>query len=185
MTKKTNEKTKSTSNDKAIKEVINKHFNKGASLDVTALELTRLGVKFSDIQNTVHSVAVKNEWILTPEKLQAKVKEHIKGANITHFLDVAKLAQTLDISSLSDSEKEKAIIDFSGVSKSTVTASKKFKQFNNSGHMGKIAEWVKVNPKFTHDQILNSGLISDAPHRVEYFEEFLAYRNFFKSLESA
>ena len=167
---------------KKITKVIDNHFNKGLSLDDAALQLTQLGVAFSDIQTTIHSVGVSNEWILTPEKLQTKVKEHVKGASITHFLDVSKLAQTLDISSLSESEKEKAIIDFSGVSKSTVTPSKKFKQFSNSGHMGKIAEWVKANPAFTHDEILNSGLIADAPHRIEYFEEFLAYRNFFESL---
>lgn len=167
---------------KEITKIIDNHFNKGLSLDDAAMQLTQQGVKFSDIQSTVHSVAVANEWILTPEKLQAKVKEHVQGASITHFLDVAKLAKSLDISSLSESEKEKAIIDFSGVSKSAVTPSKKFKQFSNSGHMGKIAEWVKQNPTFSHDEILNSGLIADAPHRVEYFEEFLAYRNFFESL---
>ena len=127
-------------NIKAVTKVVDNHFNNGVSLDDTALELTKLGVKFSDIQKTVHDIAVKNEWILTPEKLQAKVQEHVKGASITHFLDVSKLAATLDISSLSTSEKEKAIIDFSGVSKSAVTPSKKFKQFNNSGHMGKIQQ---------------------------------------------
>lgn len=169
-------------NKKAITEVINKHFNKGLSLDDAAMELTKLGVKFSDIQSTVHSVAVANEWILTPEKLKAKVIAHVKGASITHFLDVAKLAQTLDISSLSESEKQKAITDFSGVSKSIVTASKKFKQFDNSGYMGVIADWVRANPEFSHDELLGSGLIADAPHRVEYFEEFLAYQNFFQSL---
>jgi len=169
---------------KAITETVDKHFNKGLSLDDTALELTKHGVKFSDIQSTIQAVGLKNEWILTTEKLKAKVQKHVEGASITHFLDVSKLAQTLDISSLSESEKEKAIIDFSGVSKSTVTASKKFKQFNNSGYMGKIAEWVRANPDFTHDELLNSGLISDAPHRVEYFEEFLAYQNFFSSLSA-
>lgn len=176
-------KTKSVNdNTKAITEVIDSHFNKGLSLDDTAQELTKLGVKFSAIQSTVQSIALANEWILTPQKLQEKVQAHVKGASITHFLDVAKLAQTLDISSMSESEKEKAIIAFSGVNKSIVTASKKFKQFNNSGHMGKIADWVRNNPEFSHDELLNSGLIADAPHRVEYFEEFLAYRNFFKSL---
>lgn len=171
-------------NIKAITKIVDNHFNKDLSLDDAAQQLTEQGVKFSDIQSTVHSVAVKNEWILTPEKLQAKVQAHIKGASISHFLDVAKLAQSLDISSLSESEKEKAIIAFSGVSKSTVTASKKFKQFNNSGHMGKIAEWVRANPDFTHVELLSSGLIADAPHRIEYFEEFLAYRNFFDSIKT-
>jgi len=85
---------------------------------------------------------------------------------------------------LSDSEKQKAITDFSGVSKSTVTPSKKFKQFNNSGYMGQIAEWVRNNPEFTHDELLTSGLIAEAPHRLEYFEEFLAYQNFFQSLQA-
>ena len=169
-------------NIKTVTKIIDNHFNKGLSLDDTALQLTQQGISFSEIQNTIHSVGVKHEWILTPEKLKAKVLKHVEGASITHFLDVAKLAQTLDISSLSESEKEKAITDFSGVSKSLVTPSKKFKQFSNSGHMGKIADWVRANPEFSHDEILNSGLIADAPHRIEYFEEFLAYRNFFDSL---
>lgn len=167
---------------KEIKVIINNHFNKGLSLDDTALQLTQQGVKFSNIQSTVQSVGLQNEWILTPEKIQEKVKAHIEGKTITHFLDVAKLAKDIDLSSLSESEKQKAIIDFSGVSKSTVTPSKKFKQFTNSGHMGKVAEWCKDNPNFTHDELLNSGLIAEAPHRVEYFEEFLAYRNFFETL---
>jgi len=175
-------KTTAASNKKIIAGIIDQHFNKGVSLDETALLLTQNGVAFSDIQNTIKSVGLANDWILTPEKLQAKVQEHIKGKSISHFLDVQKLASTLEIPQLSNSEVEKAIVDFSGVNKSTVTASKKFKQFNNSGHMGKIAEWVRANPKFTHDEILNSGLIADAPHRTEYFEEFLAYREFFQSL---
>lgn len=165
-----------------IKEVVNKHFNKGLSLDNAALELTQLGVKFSEIQNTIHSVGVENEWILTTEKLKAKVQDHVKGKVISHFLDVAKLAESLDISSLSESEKQKAITDFSGVSKSLVTPSKKFKQFSNSGYHGKIADWVRANPDFTPEQIHKSGLIAEAPHRLEYFEEFLAYRNFFESV---
>jgi len=171
-------------NIKKVTAIINNHFNKGLSLDDTALQLTQEGIKFSEIQSTIQAVGIKNEWILTPEKLQQKVVEHVKGASITHFLDVAKLAQSLDISSLSDSEKQKAITDFSGVSKSTVTPSKKFKQFNNSGYMGQIAEWVRANPEFSHDELLTSGLIAEAPHRLEYFEEFLAYQNFFQSLQA-
>jgi len=173
-----------TAQKKAITATVDNHFNKGLSLDDTALELTKHGVKFSEIQSTIQNVGLANEWILTPEKLKAKVVEHVKGVSITHFLDVSKLAQSLDISSLSESEKEKAITDFSGVSKSTVTPSKKFKQFNNSGYMGQIAEWVRNNPEFSHDELLTSGLIADAPHRVEYFEEFLAYQNFFQSLQA-
>jgi len=168
-----------------IKKIVDGHFNKGLSLDDAALQLTKQGVAFSDIQSTIQSVGLANEWILTPEKLKAKVQAHVKGKTITHFLDVSKLAQSLDISSLSESEKEKAIVDFSGVSKSTVTASKKFKQFSNSGYMGKIADWVRANPDFSHDELLTSGLIADAPHRIEYFEEFLAYQNFFESLKQA
>lgn len=184
MTTKTEAKKSVKDNAKKITEVVDKHFNKGLSLDDTALQLTGLGVAFSAIQSTIQSVGLANEWILTPAKIQEKVQAHIKGKSISHFLDVAKLAQNLDLPQLSESEREKAIIDFSGVSKSTVTPSKKFKQFSNSGHMGKIAEWVRANPEFTHDEILNSGLIADAPHRIEYFEEFLAYRNFFESLAS-
>ncbi|MBW1853212.1 MAG: hypothetical protein JRJ00_00775 [Deltaproteobacteria bacterium] len=169
-------------NIKEVTKIVDAHFNSGLSLDDAAMQLTKQGVKFSEIQNTIHAVGVKNEWILTAEKLKAKVVEHVKGKTITHFLDVAKLASSLDVSSLSDSEKQKAITDFSGVSKSTVTASKKFKQFNNSGYMGEIANWIKSNPDFSHDELLNSGLIASAPHRIEYFEEFLAYQNFFSSL---
>jgi len=169
-------------NKKAITAIIDKHFNKGMSLDDAAMALTQEGVKFSDIQATVHSIGVENEWILTPAKIQDKVHALVKGQTISHFLDVLGLAKNLDLPQLSESEKQKAITDFSGVSKSLVTPSKKFKQFTNSGHMGKIAEWVKQNPTFTHEEILSSGLIADAPHRIEYFEEFLAYRNFFESL---
>lgn len=171
-------------NIKKVTAIINNHFNKGLSLDDTALQLTQEGIKFSEIQSTIQAVGVKNEWILTPEKLKEKVLSHVEGASITHFLDVARLASTLDISSLSESEKQKAITDFSGVSKSTVTPSQKFKQFHNSGYMGVIAEWVRSNPEFSHDELLNSGLIADAKHRIAYFEEFLAYQEFFQSLQA-
>ncbi len=167
---------------KAVTAIIEKHFNDGLSLDDTALQLVQNGIGFSDIQSTIQSVGVANEWILTPEKIAEKVQSHIAGKTISHFLDVSALAKTLDISSLSESEKRKAITDFSGVAKSQVTASKKFKQFSNSGHMGNIARWVKENPTFTHKEILESGLIADCKNRVEYFEEFLAYRDFFESL---
>ena len=178
----TSKKTTAKSNFQKIDAVIDQHFNHGLSLDETALQLTQLGVSFSAIQSTIQKVGIENEWILTPEKIAEKVQAHVKGKTITHFLDVAKLAKSLDISSMSESEKQKAVTDFSGVAKSQVTPSKKFKQFNNSGHMGKIADWVRANPEFSHDEILKAGLIPDAPHRVEYLEEFLAYREFFKSL---
>lgn len=168
-----------------IKTIVNAHFNKGIDLDSTALALTQAGISFSEIQSTIQSVGLANDWILTPEKISAKVQEHVKGKTITHFLDVAELASSLDLSSLSDSEKQKAIIDFSGVTKSAVTPSKKFKQFRNSGYMGTIAEWILSNPDFTHAELLGSGLIADAPHRLEYFEEFLAYQSFFKGLKQA
>jgi len=171
-------------NIKEITKVVDQHFNKALSLDDTANKLFALGIPVMKIQETINSVGIKNEWILTPEKLKAKVQEHVKGKTITHFLDIAELAKSLDISSLSESEKQKAITDFSGVSKSTVTASKKFKQFNNSGYMGEIANWIQNNPDFSHDELLNSGLIASAPHRVEYFEEFLAYQSFFSGLQA-
>lgn len=167
-----------------VKKIVSNHFNKKISLDDTAMFLVQAGIKFSDIQNTINTVGIKNDWVLTGEKLEEKVKQHLAGKTVSHFLDVVALAKSLDISQLSDSEKQKAIIDFSDTSKAKLVPSKKFKQFNNSGHMGKIASWIKSNPNFSHSELLDSGLIADAPNRVEYFEEFLSYRAFFESLQA-
>jgi len=166
--------------NKAIKEAVGNHFNKGLSLDDTALLLTQNGIGFSEIQNTIHSVGVKNDWVLTPEKIKAKVLQAIEGKTITHFLDVLNLAKSIDLAQLSIEEKQNAIIDFSGISKSVVAESAKFKQLHNSGIHGKIADWCKLNPNFTAQQLHDSGAIpSSTPKQKLYYDEFLAYREFF------
>jgi len=167
-----------------IKSVVKDHFNSGVSLDDTALALTNLGVKFSEIQKTIQKIGLDNDWILTDEKIQKEVKSIIKGKPITHFLDVQELAQKLQLPQLSEAEKQKAITEFSGISKSISTPSKKFKQFNNSGYMGTISAWIREHPDFTHDELYNAGLIPACPNKEDYFEEFLAYQSFFKELAS-
>lgn len=165
---------------KAITVAIDAFFNKGVSLDDTALILTQNGVGFSEIQNTIHSVGVKNEWVLTPERIKAKVLDSIKGKTISHFLDVVQLAKSIDLAQLSLAEKQQAIVEFSGIEKSIAKEPRKFRQFHNSGNHGKIAEWIKLNPEFTAQQLHASGVVT-APNASDYYDEFLAYREFFRA----
>jgi len=164
----------------AIDSAVNDYFNNGVSLDDTAMQLTQCKVPFTEIQSTIQSVGVKHEWILTPEKIKAKVELAIKGKTISHFLDIVQLAKTLDLAQLSLDEKKKAIVDFSGVSKSIAKEPSKFKKLHGSGHHGDIANWIKANPEFTAQELHASGVIT-APNASDYYDEFLAYREFYRA----
>lgn len=166
-----------------IKSAVDGFFNKAVSLDDTAMALTGAGVAFTAIQSTIQTIGVKNDWILTPEKIKAKVEATIEGKTISHFLDVVQLAKNLDLAQLSQAEKEKAIVEFSGVKSSDVKEGKKFKQLHNSGNFGAICNWIKENPDFTAEQIHNSGLVT-APNASDYYDEPLAWREFFRTINS-
>lgn len=164
----------------AIDSAVNDYFNNGVSLDDTAMTLTQCKVAFTEIQSTIQSVGVKHEWILTTEKIKAKVLSAIEGKTITHFLDIVMLAKSLDLAQLSLAEKQKAIVDFSGVSKSIAKEPSKFKKLHGGGHHGAIADWIKLNPEFTASQLHSSGVIT-APNASDYYDEFLAYREFYRA----
>lgn len=168
-------------NKKAIKAAVQAHLTSNVSLDDTAAILFANKVGVMDIQGTIQTVGKANGWILTTEKIQEKVKELVKGKTISHFLDVVQLAKTLDLAQMSQAEKQKAIVDFSGVKKSDVREGKKFKQLHNSGNHGTIAEWILSNPDFTASELHSSGVIT-APNAGDYYDEFLAYREFFSAV---
>lgn len=172
--------TKVSKVQKAINEVVTAFYSDGVSLDDTALSLTQNGVGFSDIQTTIKSVGIKLGLVLTTDLIQKRVVTHIKGKTISHFLDVVELAKSIDLAQLSEQEKQQAIIDFSDVKKSVVKEPSKFKKLHGSGHHGVIADWIKSHPDFTAQELHSSGLIS-APNASEYYDEFLAYREFFKA----
>ena len=179
--------TTKAQNKIAIVQAISDYFNAGVSLNDTAPILSQHGVPFTEIQETIQSVGLEKEWILTPEKVQEKVTKALDGVVLTHFLDVVKLAKNIDMPQLTDQEKQKAIIDFSGVSKSVVKASAKFTQFSNSGYVGNIARWIKSHPDFTPQELHDSNSCfkgenpsEQSPIAKLYFDEFLAYREFFK-----
>ncbi len=178
----TKAKTEKAVSDKAqIKAAVDAFYNKGIDLDTTAMLLTSAGVSFSSIQSTIESVGTANEWILTTEKIKQKVEKAIQGKVISHFLDVVKLAKEIDLAQLTQGEKEKAIIEFSGVKASDVKEGKKFKQLHNSGYHGAIADWIRANPDFTPEQIHSCGMATKAPNEADYYDEFLAYREFFRA----
>ena len=172
---------------KAIEKAVGDYFNAGETLDNTAMALSQHGVPFTEIQATIQNVGLEKEWILTPEKVQEKVTAALDGIVLSHFLDVVKLAKQIDMPQLTEAEKQKAIIDFSGVSKSVVKASAKFTQFSNSGYVGNIARWCKAHPDFTAQELHDSNSCFKGENPAEqspiaklYFDEFLAYREFFK-----
>ena len=167
----------------AVELAVQAYFTSGASLDDTAQKLSSEGIGFSDIQSTIQSTGIKHDWILTDEKIKSKVQELVKDKTLSHFLDVVTLAKSLDIPQMSTAEKQQAIIDFSGVVKSVVAKSSKFKQLDNSGIHGAIANWIKENPDFTASELHSSGAIPDStPKQKLYYDEFLSYREFFQSL---
>ena len=59
----------------------------------------------------------------------------------------------------------------------------KLDQPNTSQHHGVIAAWIKNNPDFTANQLVSSG-ICKASNAIDYYEEFIAYRAFFNSLNN-
>jgi len=61
----------------------------------------------------------------------------------------------------------------------------KYSKFNKSNtHHGIIAAWVRKHPNFTPIQLKSSNICS-APKAEEYYEEFIAYRQFFQELEKS
>jgi hypothetical protein len=171
--------SKATQN-KAIKNAIDGFYNKGVSLDDTAMLLTQNGVGFTAIQDTIKSVGINEGWLLTDDKIKEKVLSAVEGKVFSHFLDVVQLAKEIDLAQLSLAEKQKAIVKFAGISKSIASEPSKFKKLHNSGHHGKIADWIKANPDFTPEQLHNSGVCT-APNASEYYDEFLAYREFYRA----
>jgi len=169
-----------TSKKTLIKNAVSGFYNDGVSLNDTALLLTQAGIPFTDIQATLKKIGIENDWLLTEAKIKDRVVTHIEGKVISHFLDIVQLAKTIDLAQLSLAERQKAIVDFSGVSKSIAKEPSKFKKLHGSGHHGVIAEWIKSNPDFTPGDLHNSGIIT-APNASEYYDEFLAYREFFRA----
>ncbi|MBT8294376.1 MAG: hypothetical protein KJN70_13970 [Eudoraea sp.] len=165
---------------KAITEAVKAYFNEGASLDDTAMILSKNGVLFTDIQSTIQSVGVSHEWVLTTEKIKARVETAIKGKTVSHFLDVVQIAKELELPQMSLAEKQQAIVEFGKIEKSIAKEPRKFRQFHNSGNHGKIAEWIKSNPEFTAKDLHSSGVIT-APNASDYYDEFLAYREFYRA----
>jgi hypothetical protein len=176
--------------EKILETAIDAHLNKGVDINDTANSLMTQGIDASVIMSLhshIETIGKAKGWILTPEKIAEKVKAHITGKTISHFLDVLTLAKTLDIPQLSTlAEREQAIFDYSGVTKSTVSEPAKFKQFKNENVIhGKIAEWIKENPEFTASEIIEASSnfgASDNTNTANYANEFLAYREFFNSL---
>ena len=169
-----------TSKKTNIKNAVSGFYNDGVSLNDTAMLLTQAGVPFTDIQSTIKKIGIENEWLLTEDKIKERVLSHVEGKVISHFLDIVQLAKSIDLAQLSQAEKQKAIVDFTGVAPSIAKEPSKFKKLHGSGHHGVIAEWIKENPDFTPEQLHNSGLI-DAPNKSDYYDEFLAYREFFRA----
>jgi hypothetical protein len=163
-----------------IKSAVSDFYNKCVSLDDTAMALTQAGVPFTEIQNTIKSVGIENEWLLTPEKVKERVASHIEGKVISHFLDVVQLAKSIDMPQMSLAEKQEAIVKYAGVSKSISKEPAKFKKLHGSGHHGKIAAWIHEHPDFTPQELHDSGVIT-APNASDYYDEFLAYREFFRA----
>ena len=59
----------------------------------------------------------------------------------------------------------------------------KYSQFNKPNtHHGKVAAWVRKHPNFDPIQLMASN-VCDAPNANKYYEEFIAYRQFFRELE--
>ena len=57
-------------------------------------------------------------------------------------------------------------------------------QYPDTGsHYGAIAAWIKNNPDFTAAELISSG-VCNAPNKNDYYEEFLAYREFFQLLNN-
>ncbi len=169
--------TKAT-DKKAINEAITGFYSKGVSLDDTAMTLTKHGVGFTAIQDTIKSVGIELGLLLTTDLIKKRVVTHIAGKTISHFLDVVELAKTIDLAQLTLEEKEQAIIDFSDVKKSIVKEPSKFKKLHGSGHHGKIAQWILAHPNHTVAEFMDAKIIS-APNEDEYKNEFLAYKAFY------
>jgi len=169
-----------TSKKTNIKNAVSAFYNDGVSLDDTAMALTQYGVAFTEIQSTIKTVGIDNDWLLTDAKIKERVLSHVGTNPITHFLDIVKLAKSIDLAQLSLAEKQKAIVDFSGVSKSISKEPSKFKKLHGSGHHGAIADWIHAHPEFTPADLHGSGVIT-APNASDYYDEFLAYREFFRA----
>ena len=55
---------------------------------------------------------------------------------------------------------------------------------NTSNHHGAIAAWIKNNPNFTATELMSSG-VCKASNKNDYYEEFIAYREFFQLLNNS
>lgn len=169
---------------KAVKAAVKAFYLDGVSLDDTAEALYVAGVPVPQIEDIIKSTGIKEGFVLTPEAIQAKVVEAVKGKEFAHYLDVVTLAKALDIKQLSEHEKVQVIGQVAKLSKSLTKEPAQFKKLSsNKGHYGLIATWVKDHPDFTAQELHASNLI-DAPNSSDYYDQFLAFREFYKELYS-
>lgn len=171
-------------NQKTIDNAVTDYYTKNVSLTDTVKSIFFAGMESIVGEGTeaiLKAEGIRLGLVLTPEKLKQKVLDHVKGAEITHFMDVQNLANSLDLVQLTNTEKQAYIIEFSGVKKSLVKKSSKFTQLMGDTIHGKIAQWCKDHKGFTAQELHASNAIPDStPKQKLYYDEFLAYREFFQ-----
>lgn len=90
-----------------------------------------------------------------------------------HMADVSgqdKNFNSVTSAALLDIEKDSKHYDYK--------TSKLSKLYNKKTNHGKIAAWIKNNKTFNAHDLVSSGSC-DAANKIEYYEEFIAYREFF------
>jgi hypothetical protein len=54
-----------------------------------------------------------------------------------------------------------------------------------TNHHGAIAAWIQCHPNFTAAELIKSGVCKAPSNAIEYYEEFIAYREFFQLLNNS
>lgn len=170
-------------NIKDITKAVDQHFNNGLSLDDTCELLYKAGIKVKEFETTIKSIGLKNEWILTPEKIDEKISEFIKGKKVKHFLDILNLAEEIELPQVDQKKIQNKIFILSGAKASDVKQHAKFKKlFNPNGKHGCVIAWIEENPNFKPDELIKAdpiakmqGSTTTPENRLDYYEEINSY----------
>jgi len=133
-------------------------------------------------------IGLKEGYILSDADIVKKVKDFLQSHPVAHSLEVVAIAEKLKLPQLDETEKQAYIIANCGATSKQLKVSSKFtKLYETSKIHGRIAEYIIDNPDYTPSSLIKAckGMgESEATKTDDYVNEFLAYREFFESLNT-
>ena len=153
------------------------------------------GCSFSQLKNNLQDMLNSYEFtVITLTKITDEaavdMRYRLNSSNFSSAHQQPKLSTTHPELKIDDKVNsnpkyitEQPVIDIEKDSSHYNYKTTKLKKLHNpKTKHGKVGAWVKNHKAFKAHDLATSG-VCDAPNAIEYYEEFIAYRAFFNSLD--